>query len=75
MNKTSIVIFYLDSHDCPAVLRIFSENPLGDALSRAEELRNGGNRHVTISTEMAESVGKPGVDVTGADYNWKKRRI
>ena len=29
---------------------------------------------VTLSSENPDCVGKQGVDVTGPDYNWKKRR-
>ncbi|MBZ2209292.1 hypothetical protein I4X03_018645 [Massilia sp. R798] len=29
---------------------------------------------VTMASEHPDSVGHPGVDVTGPDYNWKKRR-
>jgi hypothetical protein len=31
-------------------------------------------RFVTMCSEHPDVVGHPGVDVTGADYNWKKRR-
>jgi hypothetical protein len=30
--------------------------------------------HITLMSENPNSVGKPGVDVVGPDYNWKKRR-
>jgi hypothetical protein len=30
--------------------------------------------HVVFAIEDPESVGHPGVDVTGPDYDWKKRR-
>jgi hypothetical protein len=29
---------------------------------------------VTMASEHPDLVGHPGVDVTGPDYNWKKRR-
>lgn len=29
---------------------------------------------ITMSSEHPDSVGHPGVDVTGPDYDWKKRR-
>jgi hypothetical protein len=29
---------------------------------------------VTMCSEHPDLVGHPGVDVVGADYNWKKRR-
>lgn len=31
-------------------------------------------RFVTMCSEHPDVVGHPGVDVTGPDYNWKKRR-
>jgi hypothetical protein len=33
-----------------------------------------GIRFITMCSEHPDVVGHPGVDVTGADYNWKKRR-
>jgi len=37
--------------------------------------RNGeGIRFITMCSEHPDVVGHPGVDVTGADYSWKKRR-
>ena len=30
---------------------------------------------VSLASENPDSATKPGVDVTGPDYNWKKRRI
>ena len=33
-----------------------------------------GVRFITMCSEHPDVVGHPGVDVTGADYNWKKRR-
>ena len=36
--------------------------------------RRRGLRFITMSSEHPDSVGHPGVDVTGPDYNWKKRR-
>lgn len=59
----------------------FDSDKLGPALKKAEELRRGGFRHVTISSEMDDCVTKPGVDSIvdgkcpdGVDYTWKKRR-
>jgi hypothetical protein len=31
-------------------------------------------RFITMCSEHPDVVGHPGVDVTGADYSWKKRR-
>ena len=44
-----------------------------------EELRRRqrageGVRFITMCSEHPDVVGHPGVDVTGPDYNWKKRR-
>lgn len=47
---------------------------LGEALKFAEQKRNEGFRFVTLVSENPNSVGKPGVDVTGPDYDWTKRR-
>jgi hypothetical protein len=33
-----------------------------------------GVRFITMCSEHPDVVGHPGVDVTGADYSWKKRR-
>ncbi|WP_020651780.1 hypothetical protein [Massilia niastensis] len=49
------------------------------AMQFMEELRKrqrGGERlcFVTMCSEHPDVVGHPGVDVTGPDYNWKKRR-
>lgn len=52
---------------------------LTDMLKDAEMLRKrawAGEdiRFISSASEVSESVGKQGVDVTGSDYNWKKRR-
>ena len=57
----------------------FALDHMVDALQYMEALRKtqrsaGNISHVTMSSENPNSVGLPGVDVTGADYNWKKRR-
>jgi hypothetical protein len=41
---------------------------------RARQRSGEGVRFITMSSEHPDSVGHPGVDVTGPDYNWKKRR-
>ena len=50
------------------------------ALKFAESLRamqrsHGKIRFVTMCSENPDSVGYPGVDVTGPEYDWKKRRV
>ncbi len=54
---------------------------LNEALTWASELRENGNRFVTIASEDPNSIGQPGVDSVedgvlpdGTDYTWRKRR-
>lgn len=53
--------------------RICSE--LDEALKVSEALRKEGKLFVSIASEIPGNVTKMGVDVTGDDYDWKKRRI
>jgi hypothetical protein len=41
---------------------------------RTRQRAGEGVRFVTMSSEHPDSVGHPGVDVTGPGYKWKKRR-
>jgi hypothetical protein len=41
---------------------------------RARQRGGEGIRFITMASEHPDSVGHPGVAVTGPDYNWKKRR-
>ena len=41
---------------------------------RKRQRAGEGVRFITMCSEHPDVVGHPGVDVTGADYNWKKRR-
>lgn len=53
----------------------FTDQEIGQALRFCEQLRKAGKRHVTISSELSTSVGKPGVsDELPVGYDWKKRR-
>lgn len=59
--------------------RPFDTSEMVPAMQFMEELRarqRGGEgvRFVTMCSEHPDVVGHPGVDVTGPDYNWKKRR-
>jgi len=52
------------------------------ALKKTQQLRNDGCRFVSMVSEIADQVGKLGVDAVvdgklpdGGDYTWKKRRI
>jgi hypothetical protein len=57
----------------------FATTAMVDAMRFMEDLRRRqregeGVRFVTMCSEHPDLVGHPGVDVTGPDYNWKKRR-
>ena len=57
----------------------FDTTEMVAAMQFMEELRKrqrGGEgvRFITMCSEHPDVVGHPGVDVTGPDYNWKKRR-
>jgi len=57
----------------------FDTSEMTAALGFMEDLRRRqrageGVRFITMCSEHPDVVGHPGVDVTGPDYNWKKRR-
>lgn len=59
---------------------LFQDHEMTQSLKFMEALRTrqreGESIHfVTFASENPNSVGLPGVDVTGPDYDWKKRRI
>jgi hypothetical protein len=75
----SIVVFWIEGADASAH-RAFDDGQLADALKFTEALRTAGKRHVTISSELGDSIGKPGVDAVedgllpGGDvYDFRKR--
>ena len=50
------------------------------ALKFSETLRKARREgelidHIVMSCENPDSVGQQGVDVTGPEYDWKKRRV
>lgn len=64
----------------------FGPNEMADALKCMEKLREHQRTQdetysptkvgfITFCSENPNSVTKLGVDVTGPDYDWKKRRI
>jgi hypothetical protein len=58
----------------------FAKEGMSDALKFMESLRkvqrdSGTVRFVTFCSENPDSVGRPGVDTVGPNYDWKKRRI
>lgn len=63
-------VYWDGEHECRS--KVVTD--LKEALTLAEEKRKAGFRFVTMVSENPNSVGKPGVDVTGPDYNWTKRR-
>ncbi|QNA90313.1 hypothetical protein G4G28_20660 [Massilia sp. Dwa41.01b] len=57
----------------------FDTSDMVQAMGFMEDLRRrqrGGEgvRFITMCSEHPDLVGHPGVDVTGPEYNWKKRR-
>lgn len=57
----------------------FDTTEMVPAMKFMEELRarqraGEGVRFITMCSEHPDVVGHPGVDVTGPEYNWKKRR-
>lgn len=57
----------------------FDTSEMVKAMQFMEELRKRqrageGVRFITMCSEHPDLVGHPGVDVTGPEYNWKKRR-
>ncbi len=76
-----IVVYWLDGEGDAAlpVCECFSSVELTQALACAEERRRAGHRHVSISTELDGSVGRPGVSAVeggrtpdGEAYEWSK---
>jgi hypothetical protein len=76
-----IVVYWLEGEDEAAapVCQFFDSKALTQALAWAEDRRRAGHRHVSISTELDESVGRPGVASVeggrtpdGEAYEWSK---
>jgi hypothetical protein len=74
-----IVVFWMDAAQTPGH-RAFADSELVDALKLTQTLRASGKRHVTISSELGDSIGKPGVDAVegghlpgGEPYDFNKR--
>jgi hypothetical protein len=74
-----IVVFWIETTGASAH-REFGDAELLPALKLTEQLRSEGKRHVTISSELDNSVGRPGVDevsggrLPGGDpYEFNKR--
>jgi hypothetical protein len=56
-----------DTSDMVAAMKFMEE-------LRARQRAGEALRFITMCSEHPDVVGHPGVDVTGPDYNWKKRR-
>lgn len=74
-----IVVYWLETGGL-AAHRELGDEQLGEALKLAEQLRRDGKRHVSLSSELAASIGKPGVDAVeegrlpgGEAYTFHKR--
>lgn len=75
------MVYWMEFDDGVRVPRAqpFDTSAMVAAMSFMEDLRRRqrageGVGFVTMCSEHPDMVGHPGVDVTGADYNWKKRR-
>jgi hypothetical protein len=74
----SIIIYYM-GHDNRPANQEFSQTELTPAIKAMEDLRQAGYRHVCMSTEFDDHVGKKGVAAVeggktpdGEDYEWSK---
>src|SRR5437868_2494977 len=58
-----IVVYWLEGEGEGAlpVCEFFASTALTQALAWAEDRRRAGHRHISISTELEGSVGRPGV--------------
>ena len=79
----SIAVFWIDNTFEPSQPKVetFLSSELGPALKFAEDQRKIGFPHVTISTELEDNIGKPGVNSVedgktpdGHDYEWSKKQ-
>jgi hypothetical protein len=64
---------------CTPHEQAYDTSEMLEAMQFIEQLRTRqrageGLRFITMASEHPDSIGHPGVDVTGPEYNWKKRR-
>ena len=69
----------VEDDKCTPHEQLFDTAEMVGAMQQMETLRRrqreGENlRFITMASEHPDLVGHPGVDVTGPEYNWKKRR-
>jgi hypothetical protein len=76
-----IVVYWLDGsgEDIAPACQLFDSGELTQALACAEAQRRQGHAHVSISTELSDHVGRPGVAAVedgrtpdGEAYDWSK---
>ncbi len=74
----SIIVYWLAEPGVPA-MQPFDSTQLTAALQFCEARRKEGKRHVSLSSELAESVGRAGVNTVeakllpdGTPYDWTK---
>ncbi len=68
-------VYWMLRHDAGWVSNHQIEDDLTTALQLCAHLRKEPDvRFVTMAVENPNMVGKMGVDVTGPDYDWVKRR-
>lgn len=74
----SIVVYWLETPGTPA-MQVFDAGQLMPALQFCEDKRKAGKRHVSLSSELTESVGRAGVSTVesrllpdGSPYDWTK---
>lgn len=77
MNNTTHRVYWTENNQTQA--QDFSSDQMTDALKFCEHLRKlriAGEpiSFISMSSEMVDCVSLSGVDVTGDDYDWKKRR-
>lgn len=69
----------VEADACTPHEKLFETAEMVEAMQYMETLRKRqregeGVRFITMSSEHPDLVGHPGVDVTGPEYSWKKRR-
>jgi hypothetical protein len=76
MTKTDLHVVYWMEDGKPQARPCFDLSEVLRVSEELRKLRRGGYpiTLITSKSEYADMVGQDGVDVTGPDYDWKKRR-
>lgn len=73
MKENMFVVYWMEN-GTPSMKK-FDSDEMTETLAFMAFLRKEeGVSFVTMCSENPNSVGKPGVDEVGPDYNWTKRR-